>query len=291
MGTVKNGNKWSGVCVNGKVVSGLVKNGVVFYKKAQALYKRRIMAGDNLKGKIIYPNFYTGFKNVIINEAVDRKAFISTNDSYVIQTDVYSMEGSPFYSVSCRFSLLDSGQYNTIYYYQTSDDYEHISNGGRKFKDVEDIIITDIVDSAIYRNVYIEDPNIRPLQVGDKIVSDTKIYFNFPDNIYSNIRTSEYIIKINKNDGKEMGIITYWSVSSLEIDIGKITYNPNKVVNYDTPIYVWVDLEGYLYKNSSFSLAKDLLLDGEQLIGTVSEINQSKNIYKYILVDETTLGV
>ena len=33
MGTIINGNKWAGACVNGNVVSGLVKNGAVFYKK------------------------------------------------------------------------------------------------------------------------------------------------------------------------------------------------------------------------------------------------------------------
>ena len=33
MGTVVNGNKWTGACVNGNIVSGLVKNGIVFYKK------------------------------------------------------------------------------------------------------------------------------------------------------------------------------------------------------------------------------------------------------------------
>ena len=38
MGTIINGNKWSGACVNGNVVSGLVKNGAVFYKKNQQGY-------------------------------------------------------------------------------------------------------------------------------------------------------------------------------------------------------------------------------------------------------------
>ena len=33
MGTVVNGNIWSGACVAGKEITGLVKNGVVFYKR------------------------------------------------------------------------------------------------------------------------------------------------------------------------------------------------------------------------------------------------------------------
>lgn len=33
MGTVVNGNKWTGACVDGNIVSGLVKNGIVFYRK------------------------------------------------------------------------------------------------------------------------------------------------------------------------------------------------------------------------------------------------------------------
>lgn len=38
MGTVKNNNKWAGACVGGKVVSGLVKNGEVFYKKPSGYF-------------------------------------------------------------------------------------------------------------------------------------------------------------------------------------------------------------------------------------------------------------
>lgn len=38
MGTIINGNKWSGACVNGNIVSGLVKNGAVFYKKEEQGY-------------------------------------------------------------------------------------------------------------------------------------------------------------------------------------------------------------------------------------------------------------
>ena len=37
MGTIKNGIKWSGCCVDGNVISGLAKNGEVFYEKNEAM--------------------------------------------------------------------------------------------------------------------------------------------------------------------------------------------------------------------------------------------------------------
>ena len=64
MGTVMNGNKLSGVCINGKTVKGLAKNGVVFYKKEttpSVSYKRRIMAEDDLLGKTVYNDFPDDF--------------------------------------------------------------------------------------------------------------------------------------------------------------------------------------------------------------------------------------
>lgn len=65
MGTVTNGKKWAGACVNGKVVSGLVKNSVVFYRKPVSTYKRRIMVGDNLKGLTIYNDMKSGYYSVL----------------------------------------------------------------------------------------------------------------------------------------------------------------------------------------------------------------------------------
>ena len=61
MGTVMNGKKWAGACVNGKTVSGLAKNGVVFYRMPVSTYRRRIMVGDNLSNRTIFQDFPDGF--------------------------------------------------------------------------------------------------------------------------------------------------------------------------------------------------------------------------------------
>lgn len=293
MGTIMNGKKWIGACVDGKIVNGIVKNGIIFYKKINQLYKRRIMSGDNLRGITMYQDFpqnYNENEKFVGATGYTNNRIVVIDDNTRITESYYHSEEGVY--VQASDNMVVGSAYSSAFYYFDIVGTVPAYVGNVTCKNDKDYIVKSIIDdNSSYRHIYIEDPNIRPIQVGDKIISNTKIYFNFPDDIYSNIKSSGYIIKINNDDGKEIGIITYCSASSQEINIGKITRNPNVVVDNGTTIYVWVDMTGNLYKNSSFSLAKDLLLDSEQLIGTVSEINKSSNIYKYILVDETTLGV
>lgn len=43
--------------------------------------------------------------------------------------------------------------------------------------------VTEVTDCQAYRHIYIEDPKIRPLKVGDALKNGTKLYFNIPDDI------------------------------------------------------------------------------------------------------------
>ena len=51
MGTVVNGNKWAGACVDGNIVSGLVKNGIVFYKKTDTKLNYSMLRITNISVK------------------------------------------------------------------------------------------------------------------------------------------------------------------------------------------------------------------------------------------------
>lgn len=177
MGTIINGNKWAGACVNGNVVSGLVKNGAVFYKKnQQELYKRRIMVGDNLKGQTIYPEFTTISEDIFIDDRKRNMITFNNNSNesiYLIQHDV--SEGL------CQDIIASIS--NAEYIYRKNESNILKQNNATIFND-KDYFVTNIYHSIFsYRCLYIEDPNIRPLQVGDKIVAGTKLYFNFPDNL------------------------------------------------------------------------------------------------------------
>ena len=265
-------------------------NDVLVFEKQQ-LYKRRIMVGDNLRGITMYQDFPQNYNE---NEKfVGATGWTSTDivvidDSTNIAESYYGSDEGVYVQT---YNMSDgSGLDDSFYYFDiVGCDPAHVGNV--TCKNDKDYIVTSIIDNnSSYRHIYIEDPNIRPLQTGDKIVKGTKLYFVFPDDCYKKIRSSEYIVKINTIANEELGIITYGSASSQEINIGKITYDPNKVVNNGTTIYVWVDMLGQLYKNTSFNLVEDLSLDGLQFIGAVSEINSNSEIYNYILVDTTTLG-
>lgn len=286
-----NGVELTNIYYNGTEISKMYCNRTLVFEKGPTVYKRRIMVGDNLKGITMYQDFPQNYNE---NEKfVGATGWTSTDivvidDSTNIAESYYGSDEGVYVQT---YNMSDgSGLDDSFYYFDiVGCDPAHVGNV--TCKNDKDYIVTSIIDNnSSYRHIYIEDPNIRPLQIGDKIVKGTKLYFVFPDDCYKKIRSSEYIAKINTITNEELGIITYWSVSSQEINVGKITYDPNKVVNNGTTIYVWVDMLGQLYKNTSFNLVEDLSLDGLQFIGAVSEINSNSEIYNYILVDTTTLG-
>lgn len=177
MGTIINGNKWIGACVNGNVVSGLVKNGLVFYKRnRQELYKRRIMVGDNLKGKNIYPEFTTSSTDMFIdNRKQNMIIFNDNNDESIYLIQHTTSEGL------CQDIIASIS--NAEYVYRRIGVGNFKQNNITIFND-KDYFVTNINDSlSSYRCLFIEDKNIRPLQIGDKIVKGTKLYFNFPDSL------------------------------------------------------------------------------------------------------------
>ena len=155
--------------------------------------------------------------------------------------------------------------------------------------------VTSIIDTDdAYRHLYIEDPNIRPLQVGDIIVSNTKFYFNVPDDFRSEL-PSIYtpsindIIMLNKNGLVQKMRINY----TLDIyDECSIEYmkKSSDGISWDGNTGATIfDLEQE--KNLSIALAGDMdLLEASGFVGTITEINTASPAYKYVLVDTTTLG-
>lgn len=195
MGTIINGNKWSGACVNGSVMSGLVKNGVVFYKKeipTSSFYKRRVMVGDNLDKKILFFDFPNDFYKNFQNEFVYENYIITCEHNYSLPGIAFSVGLDP--NTLDRMDIYDYalGIEGPIYKYDIINNSLK-SNMKKAFINVESgesgkviYITNDSNDSKIYRNIYIEDPYIRPIQAGDLILSTTKFYFTFPDNFYEN---------------------------------------------------------------------------------------------------------
>lgn len=278
MGTVMNGNVWSGACVNGKVVSGLAKNGVVFYRKPVSTYRRRIMVGDNLSNRTIFQDFPDGFYKSGMSDGEQFNLIESNN------INIYEYYNGGSYNVYCG-NRTDS---NLLYR------YDLVFGRTMTKKDVTtgtylNATVTEVNENKTYRHLFIEDENIRPVQVGDVITSNTKFYFTFPDDfksfITSPILSSKLIIQLdNSNTGFRVDD-SYLDSSAVMATIAtKFGYTPIRPF-----IYEYENDTNTLLQNGSYRI-NIRSNSNESFSGTVTYIDKTDSAYQHILVDATTLG-
>lgn len=259
MGTVVNGKVWDGACVNGKVVNGLVKNGVVFYKKdttPSVLYKRRIMVGDNLNSKVLY-----------ITLPPD---FVVQNNETIIETDVYN-------AITKTTNSADTGTPNVDLCYGSSE-FTFVGLIGKTQYEIPSDFgtVTSIIDTDdAYRHLYIEDPNIRPVQVGDVITRNTKFYFTIPDDIFSRSNIGINPIRIGRDS----------SLSVLD-DSNIIQFYINNIASSDNEVVIFEN--GELVKNKSSMIVAETY--GSYFEGTVTSVESDSLVYNMTFVDVRTLG-
>ena len=278
MGTVMNGKKWAGACVNGKTVSGLVKNGVVFYRKPVSMYRRRIMVGDNLSNRTIFQDFPDGFYKSGMSDG-EQFNLIESNNINIYE---YYMGGS--YNVYC------GNRTNSNLLYR----YDLVFGRTMTKKDVTtgtylNATVTEVNENKTYRHLFIEDENIRPVQVGDVITSNTKFYFTFPDDfksfITSPILSSKLIIQLDNSN-------TGFRVDDSYLDSSAVMATIATTFGY-TPIRPFI----YEYENDTNTLLQNgsyrinMESNNKSFSGTVTYIDKTDSAYQHILVDTTTLGV
>lgn len=261
MGTVMNGKKWAGACVNGKVVSGLVKNGVVFYRKPVSKYRRRIIVGDDLSNRTIFQDIPEGFYTNDIADGRQRN-IISSNDM-----DIMEYYSGGIYSIQC----ISSNGFEYVYRYDVISGRVIIKPTNITIQNNLNAIVTQILENEAYRHLFIEDENIRPLKVGDKIVPGTKFYGVVPDEPNLN-GISTYIYNTNGTavayfNFKEGNMIHELQVKTDDQYSYTILYSKNPFATVNKSV---------LTSNTSY---------------TIGEItNQSNPNFNYLLVDTTTLG-
>lgn len=279
MGTVVNGKVWAGACVSGKVVSGLVKNGVVFYKKeipTPSIYKRRIMVGDNLyqvKISSDYPeNFYEVFPNnsiqeILINTSGGDMSFQTTVLNYSYGSLVISSFGDrlkDWYESSSE-NVTTYGNQETIF-------GNSIPVSERNNYNVTEIVNNENSNSYLaqaYRHLFIEDPNIRPLQIGDKIINGTKFYGVVPDDYNANNINST----IQDNNNNTVGYFSFYE-NTAELWI--------KASSQTSVDYIFQKNPYYSINNSR------IISQTEYTVGSIT--NETNPNFAYLLVDTTTLG-
>lgn len=293
MGTVFNAKKWKGACVKGKKVCGLVKNGALFFKSdnyippISEIYKRRIMVGDNLKGKKVYADF----PNDYILELQDRlgtsfktNTLVNATNGLITEYTFPSMSGSGIgYYVSCNFAS-DSSD-NRFYWCSSSNTDNYVNNSEVLLENDKDYNVTQIDDTnPSYRHLFVEDSNIRPLEVGDVITENTKFYFTFPDNFNSSINFEDrkYIVVM---DNTYTGFIVNKDYLGSSVVAATISFGFGST---QVEIYEYDNDNDTLLQNDSYRT--NIKNGDDNFVGTVTNIDTTDNIYQYILVDTTTLG-
>lgn len=269
MGTVTNGKKWVGACINGKVVSGLAKDGSVFYRKPVSTHRRRIMVGDNLSNRTIFQDFPDGFYKSGMSDG-EQFNLIESNNINIYE---YYIGGS--YNVYCG-NRTDS---NLLYR------YDLVFGRTMTKKDVTtgtylNATVTEVNENKTYRHLFIEDENIRPVQVGDVITSNTKFYFTFPDDFSKKVSPQIMaIISAKYSDNSSAMNLWYSKIASTN----NVYFNFYGMSGYSQENVYSTNSSGDVTTNISY---KNLAVTSPI---TISAINNT-DIAKYVLVDTTTLG-
>lgn len=160
---------------------GIKRRSSIYYP-IKEYYKRRIMVGDMLTNKTLYADFPDDFADKTdLNLNESERAFCIYNNSSPGSYDVRLLEytdGAFEYGICVGPTALR----NNIYFYNIETNKLEVNKNEYKMSDkVQDV--TEVTDCQAYRHIYIKDPNIRPLKVGDVLKNGTKLYFNIPDNI------------------------------------------------------------------------------------------------------------
>lgn len=241
---------------------------------------RRIQIGDNLFQKYIYSDFPWKFDNTI--QGGENLTIIDTaghdNSFYIIllpesgNSIIKSVNKDVEYCLYWGESNPDNAIFGKRKFFIGKNDTDTNKNN---------YIVTSLyLDGAswgkgAYRCLYIEDPNIRPVQVGDKIIEGTQLYFNFPDNPDSWL-TGKYSCDVIKcGDKTIMYYVTEQPVSRATSTISSISLESNDMYAFDLNT-----LE--ISKNLSSYIIKFYYQDA------VSYVDDK--FQQYILVDTITLG-
>ena len=306
MATLFNNTEITNAFFNGTELDKIYFNGVLVFEKG-GKYKRRIMVGDNLKGKIIISDFPTNFKEELINivspDITQVNVISSTNDQSLFFGLYREKYDHPTYGTPTTYVVagrVDSNR--NLYIYTVEDNYESINNyDNYQVQSTEDIVISEINDSAIYRHIYIEDENIRPLKVGDYVLDNTIFYFTFPDDLYlkGNDTAGKHLIAIEQDpiidDKGNNWVLTAsnWYTGNKSIVYGHGT-SSSTGYNINNSIYDYDSEEEKLKKNLSKVIAKDMENRNGNIHyycrGKVVGICKSQNFASHILVDTRTLG-
>jgi hypothetical protein len=277
-----NGVELTNIYYNGTEISKMYCNGVLVFEKGPTVYKRRIMVGDNLKGLTIYNDMKPGYYSVLDKYYPNKPG----NENFIIP----SVMAIPFSDAKMSSSngYVYNVQGNMLNFYDYYNGTENITPSATNSN--SDYIVSTVVDTnPSYKHLYIEDPNIRPIQVGDVITENTKFYFNFPDDYDVENNQVDTLIKLDNDNNKRISITGIGGSSSGHTIYFRTSAAFPGVTGDNSAIF----FIGSTFINKSSIVVNDIkTLTGKTgyFNGTVTYIDATHSAYQHILVDTTTLG-
>ena len=279
---------------------GIKRRSSIYYP-IKEYYKRRIMVGDMLTNKTLYADFPDDFADKTdLNLNESERAFCIYNNSSPGSYDVRLLEytdGAFEYGICVGPTVLR----NNIYFYNIETNKLEVNENKYKMSDkVQDV--TEVTDCQAYRHIYIKDPNIRPLKVGDALKNGTKLYFNIPDNItelYSEYKyTSSTRSKVrSKTPILKVSPTAPSTTDTLISNFLKVTYYPDEIgstVQVTNLILTDGSSNIDIFKatlNQSIDYKPEINISAYTITSptTITDYNEFDFWSQFILVDETTL--
>ena len=279
---------------------GIKRRSSIYYP-IKEYYKRRIMVGDMLTNKTLYADFPDDFADKTdLNLNESERAFCIYNNSSPGSYDVRLLEytdGAFEYGICVGPTVLR----NNIYFYNIETNKLEVNENKYKMSDtVQDV--TEVTDCQAYRHIYIKDPKIRPLKVGDALKNGTKLYFNIPDNItelYSEYKyTSSTRSKVrSKTPILKASPSAPSTTDTLISNFLKVTYYPDEIgstVQVTNLILTDGSSNIDIFKanfNQSIKHKPEINISTYIITSptTITDYNEFDFWSQFILVDETTL--
>ena len=268
--------------------------------KKKEIYKRRIMVGDILTNKTLYADFPDDFINIVELDGIYvNRSICGYNNSSAgtLDTCIHECLEDPFgYSIYVGTNDNDK----TIYFYTLKTNKLEVNKNEYKMSDtVQDV--TEVTDCQAYRHIYIKDPNIRPLKVGDALKNGTKLYFNIPDNItelyseYKHTRSTKSKVR-SKTPILKASPSAPSTTDTLISKFLNVTYYPD---DFELPLVTNLILtDGSsnidIFKatlNQSINYKPEINISAHTTTSptTITDYNEFDFWSQFILVDETTL--
>ena len=281
-----NGIELTNIYYNGTEISKMYCNGVLVFEKGPTVYKRRIMVGDNLDNKTLYFDFPDNY--IPTTTGTMGYSFISGDWS--------SFWEQPYGDDPMDTEIMISGMGLSRIIYDPASPSKKLTNIDIKNEEIGEIYRIDDTNAS-YRHCYIEDPYIRPLQVGDRIINGTKLYFIFPDNLYKTFLEAapesgpgvQSFINAIYDDGFFIGFrdFTLNNERSITIIVGDDSGRTNAYginINFPDDVY---NRSSYIVDLSNTESTGIVYINPNPYADMGYE---NLNLNEYILVDTRTLG-